>query len=139
MIKGNCLCGSVRYEIKEMKGPLVHCHCSFCRKAHSAAFSSNLSALKKDFVLIAGEGFLSSYEATNELSKDKKRYFCANCGSTLWHTKGSAPESMTFKMGCIEEFPDFDKQNFASYHIYRHSDKPWLKYEGLEEYGDTKQ
>lgn len=138
MIKGVCLCGSIHYEIEEMRGPLVHCHCSFCRKAHSAAFSSNMSGLKKDFILTKGEEFLSFYEAPDELTKDKKRYFCSRCGSTLWHTKASAPESMTFKMGCIEEFPNFDKKNILSYHIYRHSDKPWLHYEGLEEHEGTK-
>lgn len=139
MIKGNCLCGFISYEIKKMKGPLVHCHCSFCQKAHSAAFSSNMSALKEDFKLINGEEFLSSYEATDEHTKDKKRYFCSNCGSTLWHTKGSAPDSMTFKMGCIEEFPDFEDKKFCSRHIYRQYDKPWLHYEGLEEFENTEE
>lgn len=138
MIKGSCLCGGVAYEIKELRGPLVFCHCSFCRRAHSSAFSANLSALKTDFNLISGEELLSSYEAPNEFSQDKKRYFCSNCGSTLWHIKGAAPEMMTFKIGCISEYPDFEKQKFESYHIYRDSDKPWLSYEGLESFPDRK-
>lgn len=46
MIKGNCLCGKVHYEVLKLAGPLIHCHCNYCRKTHTAAFSSNLTAKK---------------------------------------------------------------------------------------------
>jgi hypothetical protein len=36
-MKGSCLCGTVRYEAARLAGPIVHCHCATCRKAHSAS------------------------------------------------------------------------------------------------------
>lgn len=40
MIEGGCLCGSIRYRAERIAGPLVHCHCHMCRKAHGSAFCS---------------------------------------------------------------------------------------------------
>ena len=40
MLKGSCLCGSVRYEIDGPLDGAMNCHCSMCRKAHGAAFRS---------------------------------------------------------------------------------------------------
>jgi len=33
MLKGSCLCGSVRYEIDGPLDGAMNCHCSMCRKA----------------------------------------------------------------------------------------------------------
>lgn len=43
-MKGSCLCGTVQYEATRLAGPIVHCHCRTCRKAHSAAFTSTARA-----------------------------------------------------------------------------------------------
>ena len=130
MIKGNCLCGKVHYEVLKLAGPLIHCHCNYCRKTHTAAFSSNLTAKKTDFTLTSGENYVTFYES----SPGKQRYFCSNCGSSLWHEKKETNQLMTIKMGSIEEFPEFEQQEFTSFHIHCESDKPWLTYENLEKH-----
>ncbi len=40
MLTGSCLCGNVAYEVNADPGPIVHCHCSTCRKTHGSAFST---------------------------------------------------------------------------------------------------
>ncbi len=130
MIKGSCLCGAVQYEVSKMEGPLIHCHCNYCRKTHAAAFSSNLTALQANFKLTSGIASVKSYES----SPGKQRFFCANCGSSLWHKKESTPDVLTVKVGLIDEFPEFEQQAFASFHIHCASDKPWLAYENLAQY-----
>ena len=40
MLRGSCLCGTVRYEIRGPVGRVSHCHCAMCRKAHGAAFAT---------------------------------------------------------------------------------------------------
>ena len=37
---GRCSCGEVRYELEGDLGPLVNCHCQYCRRAHGAAFAT---------------------------------------------------------------------------------------------------
>ena len=39
-LKGQCLCGSIQYEIDKVEPKMAHCHCSMCRKFHGAAFST---------------------------------------------------------------------------------------------------
>ena len=41
---GGCLCGAVRYESDALTGPIAHCHCATCRKAHGAAFATTARA-----------------------------------------------------------------------------------------------
>ena len=37
-LRGSCQCGGVKFEITGPLTGVAHCHCSQCRKAHSAAF-----------------------------------------------------------------------------------------------------
>jgi hypothetical protein len=47
MLTGSCLCGGVAYEVDAAIGPIAHCHCATCRKAHGSAFSS-VSSVPRD-------------------------------------------------------------------------------------------
>ena len=53
MLTGSCLCGSVAYEVDAPAGPIVHCHCSTCRKTHGAAFSTVMPVAAGVFSLAA--------------------------------------------------------------------------------------
>jgi len=130
MITGSCLCGKVSYEVKKVKDQLIHCHCKFCQKNHSAAFSSNYIAEKADFKIVSGAESLSEYES----SPGKIRSFCSNCGSSLWHTKVSQPETITIKAALIDRFDGFDRDKMDIFHINCESDKPWMSYEGYPKY-----
>jgi hypothetical protein len=64
MLRGSCLCGGVRYEIN---GPLsypLNCHCSMCRKAHSAAFRSRARVKADDFRWMQGAELVTYYESS---------------------------------------------------------------------------
>jgi len=78
-LHGSCLCGSVRYEADQLDGPIVHCHCTMCRKAHAAAFNSSAAVQRQHFRWTAGEDTLSRYAS----SLDKNRWFCARCGTQM--------------------------------------------------------
>jgi hypothetical protein len=72
MIRGSCLCGSVRYEIRGALARATNCHCSQCRKAHGAAFGTYARVNWVDFTLIAGEAEIGSYQS----SPGVRRTFC---------------------------------------------------------------
>ena len=38
MIRGSCLCGSVKFEIERAAGPFELCHCARCRKVSGSAY-----------------------------------------------------------------------------------------------------
>lgn len=99
-IEGSCLCGAVRYEAGPAVGPMGHCHCETCRKAHGAAFSTTVRVAREGFRWIAGEGELGSFES----SPGKRRRFCRRCGSHLvagWEGE----DELILRAGCIDGDP----------------------------------
>ena len=64
MLEGSCLCGGVRYQIGAQLGPIVHCHCSQCRKASGASFSTNASVPAAAFRFVAGEDLVREFESS---------------------------------------------------------------------------
>ena len=63
-LQGGCLCGEVRYEVDVIDMPVVHCHCTTCRKAHAAAFATTAGVTRTHFRWTAGEAMLSGFESS---------------------------------------------------------------------------
>ena len=98
MIEGSCLCGGIRYRAERAAGPMAHCHCQQCRKAHGAAFSSILPVEQEGFRWTEGEARLAHFES----SPGKRRWFCGDCGSQLISTRDSDNETLLLRAGCID-------------------------------------
>jgi hypothetical protein len=118
MLRGSCLCGAVRYEVRAPLGRVVHCHCSMCRKAHGAAFGSYSNVKEADFALLAGAAEISSYSSSPEV----KRTFCRRCGSTLQFISGKRPGSFSLALGTLDDDPGLK----TGLHIFVGSKAPWL-------------
>ena len=124
MIKGSCLCGAVAYEADGLSGPVVHCHCHTCRKAHSAAFNTSARTRRADFRWVRGEDALASYEST----PGKLRHFCGRCGSHLMAEWREASE-VVLRVGSIDEGIDIQPVahiwvNHAAEWDHGHDDLP---------------
>lgn len=84
MIRGGCLCGTVRYEGEGKPYNITHCHCADCRRSAGAAFVTWASFQKENFRVTQG--------ATREIEfEGRVRGFCPRCGTTL--TFRSSPTS----------------------------------------------
>lgn len=77
MPRGECLCGTVQYEIDGPFSMLMHCHCSMCRKHHGGSFATFVSAPAAGFRWLAGQDAIVSYRS----SEHGQRSFCRHCGS----------------------------------------------------------
>lgn len=99
ILTGSCLCGEVRYEIHGPLGPIVHCHCSMCRKAQGSAFGTISPVPAASFVLLKGEHALKGYGS----SPDKERIFCRHCGSPLFSRRKSAPGTIRLRVGTLDD------------------------------------
>ena len=118
MIRGSCLCGSIRYEVRGPLGPASHCHCSMCRKAHGAAFGTYSRVQRSDFVLVSGSEDIASYQSSSEVT----RTFCRRCGSTLQFIRATRPNTFSLALGTLDDDPGVR----PSMHIYVESKVPWL-------------
>jgi hypothetical protein len=116
MLEASCLCGSVAYEVDAPVGPIVHCHCETCRKAHGSAFSSVTSVPRERFRWIRGEDLLSTFES----SPGKFRRFCSRCGSQIVADRANQP-TIILRLGCL----DTAVSDRPRCHIWRSGGASW--------------
>lgn len=119
-MKGSCLCKAIIYEIDCLDGPILHCHCTTCRKAHAAAFASTAGIKQEHFRWLQGEERLSSFES----SPGKRRYFCSVCGSHLVASRETQAH-VILRVATLDEDPQASSQA----HIWKSQDASWLKYD----------
>ena len=79
MLKGQCHCGAVCYEMPEEAIHQALCHCKDCRR-HSGAPMVAWGLVAKDQLKVEGE--------TKEYASSEKgrRHFCPRCGTALFYT-----------------------------------------------------
>ena len=118
MIRGSCLCGSVRYEVHGSLSHVIHCHCSMCRKAHGAAFATYGRVDSGDFVLTSGADDIASYRSSLEVT----RTFCKRCGSTLQFISTMRAGSFWLALGTLDDDPGVQ----GAQHIFVSSKAPWF-------------
>ena len=118
---GGCLCGGVRYEVTGELGPLGHCHCRTCRKAHAAAFATTARVAREAFRWTEGAGVVAGFEST----PGKTRYFCPRCGSQLMAAWADAPHVIV-RVGSLDDDPG----TRPVVHIWTSQKAPWYEIEG---------
>lgn len=97
---GRCYCGAVRYELEGEPGPLVNCHCQFCRRAHGAAFVTVALVRSADFRITSGEGGIQ--ECGN---LEGSRFFCRECGGRLFNRPRSTDAFLMLVVASLDEDP----------------------------------
>ena len=76
MIRGQCHCGGIRYEIEEV-ALMSHCHCTVCRKATGAAFATWAHVTDASFRLVSGAELVRKHLDETGMGRE----FCGVCGS----------------------------------------------------------
>jgi hypothetical protein len=117
MLAGSCLCGSVAYEVDGAPGPIVHCHCRTCRKAHGSVFSTVTNVARDRFRWTRGENLLKGFES----SPGKIRYFCSQCGSQIVAERAGTG-TILLRMGCL----DTEITERPKLHIWRSDGALWF-------------
>ncbi len=126
-VQGSCLCGAVRYQVRAWAGPIAHCHCHSCRKAHAAAFASTARVARDDFAWLSGHDVLRAYES----SPGKLRHFCGQCGSHLMAEWLKQPQVIV-RVATLDDDPGLRPVA----HIWASHDVPWLQHEGLPQHAE---
>ena len=116
MIKGECFCGTVQYEIDSTLINARACHCSRCRKAFSSASSAFAEiADPSKFRWTAGEDGVQQYSS----EKGWGLGFCSTCGTTLCGQYQGAV--MGIALGTVNGDPGVEIER----HIFVGSKAPW--------------
>lgn len=78
-MKGECLCGNVKFEILEEIRNFYQCHCSLCRKATGTSANTATFVQGNAFRWLSGESDIKSYKKPSGYRSD----FCSACGSLV--------------------------------------------------------
>ncbi|MBL8384165.1 MAG: GFA family protein [Burkholderiales bacterium] len=98
---GGCLCGAIRYTVDAPMTGVIACHCSNCRKASGAGASHNipLPASALTFTRGTPKRFVDTAASGNRLF----RFFCAECGSSIYSQRESMPQMVVLKAGTLDD------------------------------------
>lgn len=98
-LKGSCLCGGVRIEVKGgLELQPQACHCSQCRK-QTGHFLAAVN-VRRDALKVQGEDKVAWYQSSDKV----RRGFCAACGSTLfWDADIEGYDYISVAMGLFDE------------------------------------
>ena len=101
-LTGQCLCGSVRYEIDNLPAVTGICHCKNCQRQAGSAFSTLAGIPKSEFRFVQGAPKL--YEDGDTKSGNTvQRYFCERCGSPIYSGVASQPDTLFLKTGTLDD------------------------------------
>src|SRR5205809_2866492 len=128
-MNADCLCGGVRIEITGKLGPVVHCHCSRCRKASGTAFATNADVRRRYWTFLSGEDLIREFES----SPGVFRAFCTRCGSPLYSRRPDAPDVLRIRLGILND----DPQRRLLAHFFVGSKAPWFEItDGLPQFAE---
>ncbi len=98
-IRGRCLCGTVQFAITPPTNWCAHCHCEYCRRAHSAAFVTWVGVPAGQFEVAAGEAAMRRFASSSEAT----RTFCGECGSMLLFEGARWPDEVHVAVGSLTD------------------------------------
>lgn len=97
---GGCFCGLVRYEVEGEPGPLINCHCQFCRRFHGAAFATVAPVKTDEFCITKG------LENIVTLKHDQgSRHYCGKCGGRLYNRPKFTDEFVMLVVSSLDDPP----------------------------------
>ncbi len=97
---GGCLCGAVRYVVRDAPATFGACHCTMCQRVSGGV---NMSfSVPAGQIEITGAGNVRSYQSSAEAA----RSFCGICGSNLWYRStvpAEAPQGYSIGFGSLDD------------------------------------
>jgi hypothetical protein len=115
LLAGSCLCGAVRYAVRDEFRYSLICHCSQCRRTTGSAFKPFAGIEREKLELVAGQDLTMRYggESTYDLH-------CGKCGSLLYSDIGTGPY-VHVTLGTLVDSPSIR----PTAHIFVGSKAPW--------------
>lgn len=99
-LSGKCLCGNIEYSADTEIKLMANCHCTDCRAATGAAYST-LVFIDKDALQVTGTPGVFHHKADS--GADMEKHFCQNCGSQLFGSNSNRPNMVSIRVGGLDQ------------------------------------
>ena len=120
--EGGCLCGDVRFKLKNEPMFIQACHCLDCQRISGSAFIINMW-IESRFVEITNKPPVSFMNKGGSGSI-QEIYCCGNCGTDLWSCYHAGLKASWFvRVGLLDDPTEVVPQA----HIYTRSKQKWIK------------
>ena len=131
-LAGGCLCGGVRFEVKEPLGNAGYCHCKRCQRRTGTGASIQARIAPGSLTITSGEDLIRAYEPPDGFAK----LFCSSCGSSLFSRSRRNPEVMSVRLGAFDSDPGV-RPAYRQFVAYA---SPWepLPDDGLPRFPETR-
>lgn len=100
-LTGGCLCGALRYAVRERPFLLTACHCLDCQKRTGSAYSMNMQVREADFAIVAGAP-VESVQPTPSGSHTTHLY-CSACYVRLASKPKTRPGLVSLRPGTLDD------------------------------------
>ena len=102
-VKGQCHCGSVKFEARLVDGldKPVRCNCSLCRMRGAVMVFAPAGGVR----VREGEDLLTEYRYHTGVAK---HFFCSRCGIYTHHQRRFDPSQYAVNVACLEGVSPFD-------------------------------
>jgi hypothetical protein len=107
VLRGGCLCGKVRYEIRAEPAMGGNCHCLNCQKTSGAGHAFHLMFPAEAFS-IAGK--THAYNWTADSGNTVTSHFCPNCGSPIFGNSTGFAGMVTVRAASLDDSSGFSPQ-----------------------------
>ena len=117
---GGCLCGRVRYELREDPIAFYACHCTDCQRQGGSAFGLSMVVRREAIEHLGGE--LKPVAVPMPDGREKRSVRCAHCGTRLWGEPARFPQVRVLCPGTLDDpraYEPFGSMWTASAH-------PWV-------------
>ena len=115
-ITGRCYCGAITIAATRPPEAVAYCHCVDCRRAVGAPVSAVAAFDEATVTFAPGRGKLFSPNG------GAKRWFCADCGSSVASQFDYLPGQIYVSLGLLDQAADLAPQM----HAYESQRLPWL-------------
>ncbi|KAI1455327.1 Mss4-like protein [Annulohypoxylon moriforme] len=151
VLRGSCLCGTVRLESKMLPESITLCHCVECRKASSNPFLA-FGLFHNDYIQWSIASSSGTKPLHGDLSEGIKltyysdiavRGWCHRCGTPLFMKYHCRPDGTSITMGLVDDRNVVGQMPKIKEHIFLDEKVAWWdipsddgtsRHEGFNEY-----
>jgi hypothetical protein len=119
VVRGSCLCGAIEFHLTEPFKVVHNCHCSRCRRARAAAYTTNGFTSMRGVEFVKGEQHLKTYKLPE--AQFFTQAFCEICGSGMPRID-AARKIAVIPLGALDDDPGSRPVD----HIYVNNKANWF-------------
>jgi len=112
-LTGGCLCGGVRYEVREPPLFASYCHCTRCQRRTGCGSSPSARVAPGSLHVVSGGELVKVFEPPDGFGKA----FCTECGSALWSVDPETREPAGVRLGSFDSDPGV-RPSFRTFTAY---------------------